>query len=48
MPKPVKWINEQHPWVDEETYPLEYRNQFPTDIQEIDNYIACPKMNAKK
>ena len=48
MPKPVKWIDEQHPWVDEETYPLEYRNQFPTDIQEIDNYIAWLKMNAKK
>jgi len=43
-----KKIEEQQPWIDELNFPLDYRNQFPTDIQEIDNYIAFLKENATK
>ena len=43
-----KRIEEQQPWVDEINFPLSYRNKFPIDIQEIDNYIAFLKENASK
>ena len=43
-----KKIEEQQPWLTDEEFPIEYRNQFPEEIQAIDNYIAWLKENATK
>ena len=43
-----KKIEEQQPWLTDEEFPIEYRNQFPEEIQAIDNYIAWLKENANK
>jgi len=43
-----KKIEEQQPWLTDEEFPLEFRNQFPSEIREIDNYIAWLKENATK
>jgi hypothetical protein len=43
-----KKIEKQQPWLTEEEFNLEFRNQFPTIVEEIDKYIEACEEEAKK
>jgi|TARA_B100001964_G_C14174884_1_gene573341 hypothetical protein len=42
-----KKIEEQQPWLTEKEFPMEYRNQFSTVIEEIDTYIKILQEQTK-
>jgi hypothetical protein len=43
-----KKIQKQQPWITETEFPLEFRNQFPTIIEEIDTFIEICKVQAER